>query len=57
MSFLSQSGGYARQLIVAAAEREVFLGKLVSYGNAADLNEADFLESFTADREDWEVRT
>ena len=57
MSFLSQSEGYARQLTVAAAEREVFLGKLVSCGNAADLNEADFLESFTADREDWEVRT
>jgi acyl-CoA synthetase (NDP forming) len=49
VSFLSQSGGYARQFIVAAAEREVFLNKLVSYGNAADLNEADFLEYFAAD--------
>jgi acyl-CoA synthetase (NDP forming) len=49
VSFLSQSGGYARQFIVAAAEREVFLNKLVSYGNAADLNEADFLEYFGND--------
>ncbi len=49
VSFLSQSGGYARQFIAAAAEREIFLSKLVSYGNAADLNEADFLEYFTED--------
>ena len=49
VSFLSQSGGYARQFIVAAAEREIFPSKLVSYGNAADLNEADFLGYFTED--------
>ncbi len=49
VSFLSQSGGYARQFVVAAAEREILLNKVVSYGNAADLNESDFLEYFTAD--------
>jgi len=49
VSFLSQSGGYARQFIVAAAEREILLSKVISFGNAADLNEADFLEYFTED--------
>jgi len=51
VGFLSQSGGYARQFIVAAAEREIPVSKVVSYGNAADLNEADFLEYFTEDRD------
>jgi acyl-CoA synthetase (NDP forming) len=49
IGFITQSGGYAREFILAAAEREMFLSKLVSYGNAADLNEADFLEHFTRD--------
>ena len=48
-SFLSQSGGNARELILSGAERGIFLNKLVSYGNALDLNEADFLEYFARD--------
>lgn len=49
IGFITQSGGYAREFILAAAERGMFLSKLVSYGNAADLNEVDFLEYLTGD--------
>ena len=49
VSFLSQSGGNARDLILAAAERQIYFRKLVSYGNAVDLNEADFIEHFAHD--------
>ena len=49
ISYLCQSGGNAQDFILAAAERRVFLRKLVSFGNAADLNESDFLEHFTRD--------
>jgi len=51
VSFFSQSGGNAREIILAGAERQVFFNKLVSYGNAADLNESDFLEHFAADND------
>jgi acyl-CoA synthetase (NDP forming) len=44
ISYLCQSGGNAQDFILAAAERRIFLRKLVSFGNAADLNESDFLE-------------
>jgi acyl-CoA synthetase (NDP forming) len=50
VSFFSQSGGNAREIILAGAERHIFFNKLVSYGNAADLNEADFLEHFARDK-------
>ncbi len=49
ISYLCQSGGNAQDFILAAAERRVFLRRLVSFGNAADLNECDFLEHFAAD--------
>jgi acyl-CoA synthetase (NDP forming) len=49
VGFITQSGGYAREFILSAVEREMFVSKLVSYGNAADLNEADFLEYLTGD--------
>ena len=49
VSFLSQSGGNSQDIILGLAERRVFMSKLVSYGNAADLNEADFLEYFADD--------
>jgi len=51
VSFLSQSGGNAQDMILAAAERKIYFSKLVSYGNAADLNEADFLEYFAGDED------
>jgi len=51
IGFLSQSGGNARELILAGAERGIYFSKLVSYGNASDLNEADFLEYFAHDKD------
>jgi acyl-CoA synthetase (NDP forming) len=49
VGFLAQSGGNAREIIVSAAERGVFISKGVSFGNAADLNESDYLEYLTTD--------
>jgi len=49
ISYLCQSGGNAQDFILAAAERRMFLRKAVSFGNAADLNESDFLEYFAED--------
>ena len=51
VSFLSQSGGNARELIIMGAERGIHFSKAVSYGNAADLNESDFLEYFAHDKD------
>ncbi|MFC1966840.1 acetate--CoA ligase family protein [Chloroflexota bacterium] len=51
VAFLSQSGWNAVQLAMLGATREVRFNKMVSYGNAADLNESDFLEYFAADKE------
>jgi acyl-CoA synthetase (NDP forming) len=51
VGFLSQSGGNARESIIKGAERGIHFSKAVSYGNAADLNEADFLEYFTHDKD------
>jgi len=49
ISYLCQSGGNAQDFILAAAERRMFMRKAVSFGNAADLNESDFLEHFAED--------
>ena len=46
VAFLSQSGWNAVQLAMYGATREVRFSKMISYGNAADLNEIDFLEYF-----------
>ena len=46
-----QSGGLAGEIVRHAALRGVRFSKVVSYGNAADLNETDFLEYFLGDRE------
>jgi acyl-CoA synthetase (NDP forming) len=51
VGFLSQSGGNARELIVTGTERGIHFSKGVSYGNAGDLNEADFLEYFAHDND------
>ena len=51
VGFISQSGGNAKELILAGAEHGIFFSKVVSYGNAADLNEADFLEYFARDKD------
>src|SRR5512136_3001312 len=49
VGFLAQSGGNAREIVVASAERRMFISKGVSFGNAADLNESDYLEYLTSD--------
>jgi acyl-CoA synthetase (NDP forming) len=43
LAFLSQSGGYAQEVVAKGALRGLGVSKVASYGNAADLNETDFL--------------
>lgn len=47
--FISQSGGNATNLVNEAKWRGVLFSKVISYGNACDLKESDFLEYLTAD--------
>ncbi len=46
---ISQSGGISMYLVRQAALRGVRFSKVISYGNACDLNECDFLEHLAAD--------
>ncbi|MFA5064333.1 MAG: CoA-binding protein [Dehalococcoidia bacterium] len=48
-ALISQSGGNCIYCIREASERGLFFSKAISYGNAADLNECDFLEYVTDD--------
>ena len=48
---LCQSGGNSIQLVRAASQRGIRFSKVISFGNATDLNEADLLEYFTQDTE------
>ncbi len=47
----TQSGGGAQQLVYLASMRGVRFSKVVSYGNALDFNECDYLEYFAQDPE------
>lgn len=49
VGFLSQSGSHAFRVIGRGMERGLRFSKVISYGNALDLNEADFLEHFAED--------
>ncbi|MBI4497494.1 MAG: CoA-binding protein [Chloroflexi bacterium] len=49
VAYFSQSGGNSVNLVQKGAGRGLRFSKIVSYGNAADLNEADFLEYFLWD--------
>jgi acyl-CoA synthetase (NDP forming) len=49
VAFASQSGGNAAELEYLGAGRGLRFSKIVSFGNASDLNESDFLEYFLAD--------
>ncbi len=49
VAFLSQSGGNAADLLTTAAPRGIRFSKVISYGNASDLNESDFLEYLAED--------
>ncbi|MCS7207759.1 MAG: CoA-binding protein [Dehalococcoidia bacterium] len=49
VGMLSQSGGNAVEMVWEASLRGLRFSKVISYGNAADLNEADFMEYFADD--------
>jgi Acyl-CoA synthetase (NDP forming) len=51
VGFLSQSGGNSIEGVQLGAARGIHFSKVVSFGNASDLNEADFMEYFTHDPE------
>ena len=53
VAFISQSGSYTLLLVRAAAPRGLRFSKVVSYGNASDLNEIDLLD-YLADDPDTE---
>ncbi|MCD6568053.1 MAG: CoA-binding protein [Dehalococcoidia bacterium] len=54
VGFLFQSGGNSQELIEIGTSRGIYFSKGVSYGNACDLNESDFLE-YLAQDDDTEV--
>ncbi|MDH5390125.1 MAG: CoA-binding protein [Candidatus Bathyarchaeota archaeon] len=49
VAFLSQSGGYAERFCQQAKGLGIRFSKVVSYGNACDLNETDFMEYLAED--------
>ena len=49
VGYLCQSGGNSIHLIKLGAPRGVRFSKVISYGNACDLNECDFLEYLSCD--------
>lgn len=51
IGFLCQSGGNVTCTVRHAAARGLHFSKIVSYGNAADINECDLLDYFAADPE------
>ncbi len=51
VAFLSQSGGYAAEFSREAKGWGIRFSKVISYGNACDLNESDFLEYLEQDPE------
>jgi acetyl coenzyme A synthetase (ADP forming)-like protein len=51
ISVLSQSGALCVAILDWAAHQKLGLGKVVSIGNKADLNEVDFIKAFAADKE------
>lgn len=51
VSAIFQSGGGAGEFVRYAALRGIRFSKVLSYGNATDLNESDFLEYFAHDPE------
>lgn len=51
LAFLSQSGGLATMFTRIAAQRGLRFSKIVSYGNATDISEADLFEYLLQDEE------
>jgi len=51
ISYISQSGANAGMLVNDVSRRGVRFNKVISYGNACDLNESDFLDYLADDTE------
>lgn len=51
IAFISQSGAVGSTVLDWLAQEGIGISKFVSYGNAVDLNETDFLEFFAGDKE------
>lgn len=51
VAFLSQSGGNANELANIGSIRGIRFSKVISYGNACDLNETDFMNYLARDPE------
>lgn len=51
VGMISQTGGGASGFVHAASMRGIRFSKAISYGNALDLNECDYLEYFAQDKE------
>jgi acyl-CoA synthetase (NDP forming) len=51
VALISQSGQMTEEMARYAALRGVYFSKAISYGNALDFNECDYLEYFAADPE------
>jgi acyl-CoA synthetase (NDP forming) len=49
VGFVSQSGGNANYLVRQSAIRGIRFSKVISFGNASDLNESDFIEYLADD--------
>ncbi len=49
VGMLSQSGGVATAFVLTAGKRGIRFSKVISYGNALDFNECDYLDYFAAD--------
>lgn len=50
ISVISQSGALCVAILDWAAEQKLGLGKVISFGNKADLNEVDFIQALAADQ-------
>jgi acyl-CoA synthetase (NDP forming) len=51
VAFISQSGGHAQDLPMHGGPRGITFSKVISYGNALDINECELLEYFADDDE------
>lgn len=51
IALIAQSGGNAGDIVISSACRGIRYSKVVSYGNASDINESELLEYLTEDPE------
>jgi acyl-CoA synthetase (NDP forming) len=51
VAFVSQSGASASRVVAQGTERGIFFSKVISYGNAIDLDSTDFIEYLASDPE------